>query len=58
MKARVMEVPISKIKGSLCKMRLEKDYEREELLASIAKHGVTNPIKINCPVDGKGKKGY
>ena len=52
MKARVMEVPISKIKGSLCKMRLEKDYEAEELRGSIEEQGVMNPVKLKKIKDG------
>lgn len=42
----VKEIEISKIIGSLCKMRLERDYEREELLASIKECGVMEPIKV------------
>lgn len=53
MKIKVNEIQISEIVGSLCKMRLEEDYEKEELMASIAKHGVINPIKVK-----RTKKGY
>jgi len=49
----VKEIPIAKITGSLCRMRLEKDYEREELLASIRERGVMEPIKVK-----KVKGGY
>jgi len=53
MKIEVREIQISEILGSLCKMRLEEDYEKEEMMVSIAKHGVMNPIKVK-----KTKKGY
>ena len=53
MKTEVREIKISEIVGSLCRMRLEKDYEKEELMASIKRRGVMNPIKIK-----KTKKGY
>jgi ParB family transcriptional regulator, chromosome partitioning protein len=53
MKIEVKEIQISEIVGSLCKMRLEEDYEKEELMASIAKYGVMNPIKVK-----RGKNGY
>ena len=49
----VREIKISEIKGSLCRMRLEKDYEREELLASIKECGVMESIKVK-----KVKGGY
>lgn len=49
----VKEIPISKIVGSLCRIRLKKDYEREELLASIEECGVMEPIKVK-----KVKGGY
>ena len=49
----VKEIPIAKITGSLCRMRLEKDYEHEELLASIRKSGVQVPIRVK-----KVKGGY
>ena len=29
----IKKIPISKIIGSLCKMRLEKDYEKNEIQA-------------------------
>ena len=44
-------IQISKIIGSLCKMRLEKDYEAEELLESISDRGVMIPVKLK-PVKG------
>lgn len=53
MKIEVREIKISEIVGSLCKMRLEEDYEKEEMMVSIAKHGVINPIKVKSK-----KKGY
>ena len=53
MKIEVREIQLLEIVGSLCKMRLEEDYEKEELMASIAKHGVMNPIKVK-----RTKKGY
>jgi len=49
----IKRIQISKIIGSLCKMRLEKDYEAEELLESISDRGVMNPVKV-MPV----KNGY
>ena len=49
----VREIKISEILGSLCRMRLERDYEREELLASIKECGVMDPIKVK-----KVKGGY
>jgi len=55
-KEEIMEIKriaISKIIGSLCKMRLEKDYEAEALLESISDRGVMNPVKV-MPV----KNGY
>ncbi|MDP8214831.1 MAG: ParB N-terminal domain-containing protein [Candidatus Euphemobacter frigidus] len=52
MKTEVREIKISEIVGSLCRMRLEKDYEKEELMASIKRRGVMNPIKVK-----KTKKG-
>ena len=42
----VKEIPISMIIRSLCRMRLEYDYEYEELLASIRKSGVQVPIRV------------
>ncbi|MDP8236802.1 MAG: ParB/RepB/Spo0J family partition protein [Candidatus Erginobacter occultus] len=48
----IKAIPISKITGSLCKMRLEKDYEAEEMLASIADRGVMDPIKVKKAGDG------
>ena len=45
MKIEVREIQIPEIVGSLCKMRLEEDYEKEEMMASIAKHGVMNREK-------------
>lgn len=47
----IKRIQISKIIGSLCKMRLEKDYEAEELLESISERGVLNPVKV-VPVKG------
>lgn len=47
----VREILISKIIGSLCRMRLEYDYEQEELGMSIRECGVLNPIKVK-PVKG------
>jgi ParB family transcriptional regulator, chromosome partitioning protein len=52
MKIEVKEIQISEIVGSLCKMRLEEDYEKEEMMASIAKHGVMNPIKVKRTKNG------
>ena len=49
----VKEIPISRIIGSLCRMRLEYDYEHEELLASIRRSGVQVPIRVK-----KVKGGY
>lgn len=49
----IKEIRISAIVGSLCRMRLEYDYEKEELLASIREYGVFNPIKVK-----KVKGGY
>ncbi|MFH1037481.1 MAG: ParB/RepB/Spo0J family partition protein [PVC group bacterium] len=46
MKREGREILVSDIVGSLCRMRLEEDYEREEMLASIKKHGVMNPVKV------------
>lgn len=48
----VREIQINKILGSLCRMRLERDYEKEEMLTSIAKCGVMNPIKVKKVKDG------
>jgi len=48
----IKKIPISKIAGSLCKMRLEKDYEAEEMLASIDDRGVMDPIKVKKVADG------
>ena len=42
----IKRIQISKIIGSLCKMRLEKDYEAKELLESISDRGVMNPVKV------------
>lgn len=42
----IKRIPISKITGSLCKMRLENDYEAEELKESIDNQGVMNPVKL------------
>jgi len=42
----IKRIQISKIIGNLCKMRLEKDYEAEELLESISDRGVMNPVKV------------
>ena len=50
---KIQRIQISKIIGSLCKMRLEKDYEAEELLESVSDRGVMNPVKLK-PV----KNGY
>ncbi len=47
----VKEIAIEKIIGSLCRMRLEYDYEQEELGMSIRGCGVLNPIKVK-PVKG------
>jgi ParB family chromosome partitioning protein len=47
----VREILISKIIGSVCRMRLEYDYEQEELGESIRECGVLNPIKVK-PVKG------
>jgi len=52
MKIEVKKIRISEILGSLCKMRLEEDYEKEELMASIARWGVTNPIKVKKVKNG------
>ena len=49
----VSEIPVDKITGSLCRMRLEFDYEKEELLISIKDSGVLDPIKVK-----KAKGGY
>ncbi len=49
----IKKIPISEIIGSLCRTRLEYDYEREELLTSIKKSGVQNPVKVK-----KVKGGY
>ncbi len=48
----IREIEISRIGGSLCRMRLEKDYERDELLASIRECGVMEPIKVKKVGDG------
>ncbi len=48
----IKSIPISEITGSLCKMRLEKDYEAEEMLASIEERGVMDPIKVKKVADG------
>jgi ParB family transcriptional regulator, chromosome partitioning protein len=48
----VREIEISRIGGSLCRMRLERDYERDELLASIRECGVMEPIKVKKVGDG------
>ena len=48
----IREIPIEKIVGSLCRMRLEFDYEKDELLASIRKYGVMNPIKVKAVKSG------
>ena len=42
----VSEIPVEKITGSLCRMRLEFDYEKESLLISIKASGVLDPIKV------------
>lgn len=47
----VRKIAISEIIGSLCRMRLEYDYEAEELGISIRECGVLNPIKVK-PVQG------
>ncbi len=52
MKREGREILVSDIVGSLCRMRLEEDYEREEMLVSVKKHGVMNPVKVK-----KAKKG-
>ena len=49
----IKSIAISKIIGSLCKMRLERDYEASALLESISDRGVMNPVKV-MPV----KNGY
>ncbi len=41
----VKEIQVSKILGTLCRMRLEYDYEKDELLESIREYGVLNPIR-------------
>ncbi len=51
-KMEVKEIAISQIKGSLCKMRLEKDYEKEEMVESIGECGVMNPVKVKKVKDG------
>ncbi len=48
----IKEIGISKITGSLCKMRLEKDYEAEEMLASVEDRGVMDPLKVKKVKDG------
>ena len=48
----IKEIEISRIKGSPCRMRLERDYERDELLASIKECGVMEPIKVKKVKDG------
>ena len=48
----IRDIPIDKIVGSLCRMRLEFDYEKDELLASIRKYGVMNPIKVKAVKSG------
>ena len=52
MNMEIKEVLLSEIKGSLCRMRLEKDYEQEEMLASIGECGVMNPVKLKKVKDG------
>jgi len=47
----IKKIQISKIIGSLCKMRLEKDYEADEMKASISDRGVMIPVKLK-PVKG------
>lgn len=48
---KIQRIQISKIIGSLCKMRLEKDYEADEMRESIEDRGVMIPIKLK-PVEG------
>ncbi|MEA1928648.1 MAG: ParB/RepB/Spo0J family partition protein [Candidatus Auribacterota bacterium] len=47
----IKRIRVSKIISSLCKMRLEKDYEEEEMRESISDRGVMNPVKLK-PVEG------
>lgn len=47
----IKKIQISKIIGSLCKMRLEKDYEADEMKESISDRGVMIPVKLK-PVKG------